>query len=137
MACPTKSPAYNGYHRHDDRENIMAGQTREPQGAANAGALSPAEVADTADTSPRAPAADTSGRRVRAIPAVITKSGDTASRVEVRRSDFANQGIDHAGVIFDFKKDRFTLPVGPNGLSEQAAEFLTKNYPTSFEYLGG
>lgn len=116
----------------------MAGQTREPSGAANAGALAPSEVADSADISPRAPASDTSGKRVRAIPAVITKSGDTASRVEIRRSDFASKGIDHPAVVFDFKKDRFTLPVGsPGGLTQEAADFLTKNYPTSFEFMGG
>lgn len=93
---------------------------------------------DTADVSPRAPEPDTSGKRVRAIPAVITKTTGNATTIEVRKSDFAAKGIDHPTVTFDERKDRFTLPVGkPGGLSQEAADFLTKNYPTSFEYMGG
>jgi len=92
---------------------------------------------DTADVSPRAPEPELSGKRVRAIPAVITNSGDRGTTIEVRKSDFASKGIDHATVVFDSRKDHFTLPVGKNGLSEEAADFLTKNYPTSFEYMGG
>lgn len=92
--------------------------------------LSAAEVADVADSSPRANTTDTTGDRVRAIPA---KGGTT---IQVSKADFAAAGIDHATVTFDFRKDHFTLPVGKGqGLTKEAADFLTKNYPTSFEYM--
>lgn len=122
----------------------MAGQsarstnagTRDP-GAADS--LTPEEqeevrASDSRDNARRA-RSDTSGKRIRAIPAVITKSGDRSSRVEVSKENFRDKGIDHPSVTFDFQKDNFTLPVGENGVSEEAADFLTKNYPTSFEYM--
>lgn len=90
--------------------------------------LSAAEVKDEADTSPRAVTSDLSGERVRAIPA---KGGTT---VIIRKSDFADHGIDHKEVVWDFRVDNFTVPVGSD-LSKEAADFLTKNYPTSFEYM--
>jgi len=87
------------------------------------------EVTDTRDVSPRAPKADTKGERVRAIPA---KGGTT---VEVTRADFKKHGIDNPNVVWDFRKDNFTVKVGPV-LSKAAADFLCENFPTSFEYMG-
>lgn len=123
----------------------MAGRTtvgtREPGGAES---LSPVEkddilASDEADVSPRAASTATSGKKVRAIPAVITKNGDAGTVVEVRKSDFARNGIDQNTATFDSMRENFTLPVGEgnNCLSKEAADFLTKNYPTSFEYIGG
>jgi hypothetical protein len=106
---------------------MMAESTKQVAGE---GKLSTADVKDTADTSPRAADPDLSGKRVRAIPA---KGGTT---VLVRKQDFASKGIDHPDVKFDYRTDKFTLPVGKGkSISTEAADFLTKNYPTSFEYL--
>jgi hypothetical protein len=104
--------------------------TKEPAGAATAGKLAPSEVVDDADTSPRV-GADLKGKRVRAIP------GAGGTTVVVRKVDFKNNGIDHPEVKFDFRKDRFTLAVGDKEgqLSQEAADFLTENYPVQFEYL--
>ena|ERR1700759_1732056 len=104
--------------------------TKEPAGAATAGKLDPSEVRDEADTSPRVDS-DLSGTRVRAIP------GGGGTTVVIRSVDFKNNGIDHPDVKWDFRKDRFTVEVGDKegGLSKEAAEFLTKNYPAQFEYL--
>jgi hypothetical protein len=127
-----------------DKEFDMAGRTtagtREP-GVADS--LSPAEAedilaSDEADVSPRADTA-VSGKRVRAIPAVITKNGDRGTVVEINKSDFSRHGIEQNTVVFDSLRENFTVPVGSgeNCLSSEAADFLTKNYPTSFEYIGG
>jgi hypothetical protein len=93
-------------------------------------------VPDERDVSPRAKS-DTTGKRVRAIPAVITKSTGHATTIEVRRSDFKSHDIDHPTVQFDFRKDNFTLKVGSKDgqISQEAADFLTENFPQSFEYL--
>jgi hypothetical protein len=94
--------------------------------------LTPATVTDAADTSPRGPAPDTSGKRVRAIP---YKGGTT---VVVDAKDFKSNGVTQGKVTWDFRKDNFTVRVANgknNTLSAEAAEFLTKNYPTSFEYM--
>jgi hypothetical protein len=108
----------------------MAGQTRQPSGAENAAPLDPSEIVDTADNAVPGPAPDLSGKRVRAIP------GAGGTTVLVRRQDFKQHGIDHGDVQFDFRVDRFTLPVGKDkALSTEAADFLTKNFPQSFEYL--
>lgn len=123
----------------------MAGRTtvgtREP---GDADTLSSSEkdsilASDEADVSPRAAVTPVSGKRVRAIPTVITKNGDSGTVVEVRKSDFLKHGIVQATVTFDALRDSFTVPVGngENCLSKEAADFLTKNYPTSFEYIGG
>jgi hypothetical protein len=123
--------------------NLGSGNLEQPASVGPSENLTPDQekeilANDTADTSPRAPEPDLSGKRVRAIPAVITRTTGNATTIEVRKSDFASKGIDHPTVVFDERKERFTLPVGkPGGLSEEAAEFLTKNYPTSFEYMGG
>jgi hypothetical protein len=92
------------------------------------GKLDPSEVKDERDTSPRIKA-DTSGERVRAIPA---KGG---TLVRVTKGDFARNEIDNPTVEFSFRKDNFTLPVGKGQLSAEAANFLTKNFPESFEYI--
>lgn len=126
----------------------MAGRTsagtREPGRAAS---LSPTEqdeirLTDDADVSPRAATPSHSvaaKKKLRAIPAVITKNGDTGTRVEIRKADFSRKGISHDSVVFDVQKNNFTLPVG-NGddcISKEAADFLVNNYPTSFEYISG
>ncbi len=117
----------------------MPTPTREPAGAATADRLDPAEVNDTADTSPRAAEKKLEGKRVRAIPAVLTKANDRATTVEIRPSD-----LDAAGgpklsrtIKFDSRVNSFTVAVGgeSNPLTDEVAEFLTKNYPTSFEYI--
>ena len=90
--------------------------------------LSATEVKDEADVSPRFNTNSTGGERVRAIP---SKGGTT---IVVRKSDFANNGVDHDDVTWDFRKDSFTVEVGVD-ISKEAADFLTKNYPTSFEYI--
>lgn len=87
------------------------------------------DIKDTRDVSPRAPKPNTKGERVRAIPA---KGGTT---VEVKKADFAAHGIDNPTVTWDFRKDNFTVPVGPV-LSKAAADFLCETFPTSFEYMG-
>ena len=113
----------------------MPGTTahRQPAGADAAGPLSAAEVVDTADTSPRAPAPDLSGKRVRAIP----YAGGTT--VEVTSKDFRDNGIKHPTIVFDFRRDNFTLPVDPKpgqkGLSKEAADFLTREHGHQFEYM--
>lgn len=85
-------------------------------------------VEDTADVSPRGPSVDTSGRRLRAI----AQRGGTL--VEVRSTDFANNGIKHDTVQFSHFKDNWTLKVG-QGISEEAAKFLAKFAPETFEFL--
>jgi hypothetical protein len=96
-----------------------------------AGKLDVAEVKDEADVSPRTAPADTSGKRIRAIPY------QNASTVRVRPMDFNLGGIKHDLVEWDFRKDNFTLPVGGDNevISQEAADYLTKNFPTDFEYI--
>lgn len=92
---------------------------------------------DSADTAITGPGPDFSGLRIRAIPAVITRSGDRGTTVEVRDTDFRTKGIEHRTVSFDARNDNYTLPVGDEEgqISKKAADFLTKSYPTSFEYM--
>lgn len=105
----------------------MAGTTtKQPTGAATAGALDPSELPDEAV---RAPEPKLDGKRIRAIPY------ENGSTIRVNESDFKNHGIKHPTVTWDYRKDNFTLKVG-DAISQEAADFLTKNYPTSFEYLG-
>lgn len=87
-----------------------------------------APVVDAADNSPRGPAPDTSGKRLRAIP----QRGGTL--VEITRVDFARHGIDHDTVQFSNFKDNWTLKVG-RGITAEAADFLAKFAPETFEYL--
>lgn len=91
----------------------------------------PADTATIETTEVSEPAA---GKKVRAKPAVITHSGDTSNEVEVTRGDFADHNIEHDTVSFKANRNDFCVPVG-KGLSEEAADFLTKNYPESFEYV--
>ena len=116
-----------------------AAGTREP---GEADALTPDEqeqirASDSADKAVRTEP-DLSGKRVRAIPAVITKNGDRGTTVQVRAEDFQAKGIEHRTVTFDARTDNYTLPVGDGDgqISKKAADFLTKNYPYSFEYMG-
>lgn len=80
--------------------------------------------------------ATSSGARLRAIPSVITHSGDTGSMVEVTKVDFADNGITHDTVQFTFAKDNFVLEVGDGKpLSKEAADLLVKKQPQTFEYV--
>jgi hypothetical protein len=120
--------------------NRTATGTRDPGSAAPLTAGEQSEILenDEKDVSPRAAAVSFSGKTIRAIPTVITKGGETGTTVEVRRSDFHNFGIDHDTITFDSFRTNYTLPVGEEGgVSQEAADFLTKNFPTSFEYMGG
>lgn len=99
---------------------------RQPTGAEAAGPLDPSELPDEGV---RAAGPKTDGKRIRAIPY------ENGSTIVVDKRDFASHGIDHPKVTWDYRKDNMTLKVG-DGISEEAAEFLTKNYPTSFEYMG-
>ena len=94
---------------------------------------------DVADNAVKAEQKPLTGKRVRAIPAVITNNGDHGTVVEVRSSDFLAHGVTHDTVKFDQFRDNFTIAVGPGSaqISEEAAELLTKNWPMSFEYIDG
>lgn len=116
-----------------------AAGTRDPGEAAP---LTPDEqdtilATDTADTAVRSASPDFTGKRLRAIPAIITNSGDRGTTVEITSENFRAKGIDHRTVSFDRRKDNYTLPVGneEGQISEKAANFLAKNYPTSFEFM--
>ena len=122
------------------RPQTAAG-TAEPGPADN---LTPEEQAailnsDARDNAVKAEEKPLTGKRVRAIPAVITTNGDRGTTVEVRQSDFAAHGVKQDTVRFDRFKDNFTLAVGSGSaqISEEAAELLTKNWPQSFEYIDG
>ena len=112
-------------------------ETKQPTGADKAAPLTKAEQAevrasDTADTSPRV-ATDTSGERVRAI----FYGGGTTK--EISKNDFKRFDIKHDSVVFDFQVDDATLAVDPKkgkkGLSREAADFLTENFPAEYEYI--
>lgn len=106
--------------------------TRQPAGAEAAGPLSHEEVVDVADTASRAPAPSMKGKRVRAIPG----AGGTTVRVTDR--DFKANGIKHPTVVWDFRQNKFTVFVGnlSGQISQEAADFLTSNFPVSFEFIG-
>jgi hypothetical protein len=84
-------------------------------------------VVDTADKTPRHLSAK-GQRRVRAI---TFASGTT---VIIRKQDFALGGVDHEEVVWDFRVDDFTVAVG-EGISAEAADYLTSNFPDSFVYV--
>ena len=114
----------------------MAQQTGKPNETATpdpqeSSASSAPPVVDAADTSPRGPAPDTSGKRVRAVP---YQKGST---VRVREATFAEHNISHPTVVWDYRKDNFTVAVGtnPGEISEKAANFLTTKFKETFEYL--
>jgi hypothetical protein len=102
--------------------------TKQPEGAENVAPLSVDEVKDEKDTTPRVGGEKLSGKRVRAIPYM------NATTVRIRPMDFKLGGIDHKQVEWDFRRHNFTVAVGDE-LSEEAAEYLTKNFPTDFEYM--
>lgn len=112
---------------------MAAGPTKphatEPSEGNVNGPLSPAEVNDTADTAVKAEASDLSGKRVRAIPPM------NANTVIVSEADFESVGIKNTTVTWDFRVDQYTVPVSENGLTEKAADYLTKTHPLSFEYI--
>lgn len=96
-------------------------------------------VIDPADVTPRAVETKLTGRRLRGIPAVITKSGDRGTMIEIRPVDVATAGgpeLKHV-LRFDTQRESATLVVGDedNQVPSDVAEFLAKNYPTSFEYM--
>lgn len=103
-------------------------ETKQPAGAAAAAPLNPDEVVDARDVSPRAAAPVLTGKRVRAVP----RNGGTV--VEIRSSDFAYYGIEHPDVRFADTRF-FNLNVDDNGLSEEAAKFLTEKFPETFEFV--
>lgn len=113
----------------------MAQQTGKPNETATPdpqeSSTSTPPVTDTADTSPRGPAPDTSGKRVRAVP---YQKGST---VRVREATFAEHGIQHPTVVWDYRKDNFTVAVGTQDgqISENAANFLTRKFKETFEFL--
>jgi hypothetical protein len=76
---------------------------------------------------------------LRAKPATITSDGQSTTTVEVRSSDFAENGISHSSVTFNNWVDDCSVKVGdgPNEISKEAADFLANNYPNSFEYSSG
>lgn len=59
-------------------------------------------------------------------------SGGTT--IIIRDSDFAKGGVEHPTVSWDYRVDDFTLTVG-NGISKEAADYLTKNFPDSFKFV--
>lgn len=93
---------------------------------------STSDVPDEADTAARAEAGSIDGKRVRAIPY------QNGSSVIVERADFAAHDIDQDTVKWNWLVDHFTVKVGTghNQISEKAADFLTKAYPETFEYMG-
>jgi hypothetical protein len=101
--------------------------------------LSSDEVKDEADTSPRAAEPKLEGKRLRGIPAVITNAGDRSTTIEIRPQDLVLAGGPEIQrkLVFDARIDRSTLQVGSEDgqVTEEVADFLSKTYPTSFEYL--
>lgn len=85
-------------------------------------------VVDTADKSPRH-LSDKSKKRVRAIPF------QNCTTVVIRESDFKLGDVDHKEVTWDFRVDDFTVVVG-EGISKEAADYLTTSFPGDFEYVG-
>ena len=70
----------------------------------------------------------TSVKRIKAIPF----SGGTT--VIVRAVDFANAGVEHPDVTWDYRIDNFTVAVG-DGISAEAASVLVSKFPGSFEFV--
>lgn len=84
-------------------------------------------VVDTADKSPRH-LSDKGKKRVRAIPF------QNCTTVVIRESDFKLGGVNHKEVTWDFRVEDFTVVVG-EGISQEAADYLTSNFPDDFQYL--
>jgi hypothetical protein len=115
----------------------VANQPGKVKSAGPAADLSPEEqeairASDSADAAtPKAAGPDTSGKRVR----YIAYGGGT--HAELRRADFAREGLDHPDVSANFRNNVFTFEVGEGKgkLSQEAADLITKKYPTMFEFL--
>jgi len=94
--------------------------------------LSHDAVRDVEDTTVTGPSPNLDGKRLQAIP----QQGGT--RVTVKDTFFAEQGLDHPTVTFDFFRDRFTLPVGGGkALSDAGADALLKVFPNRFKFVNG
>jgi hypothetical protein len=85
-------------------------------------------VVDTADKSPRH-LSDKTKKRVKAIPF------QNCTTVVIRESDFQLGGINHKEVTWDFRVEDFTVAVG-DGISKEAADYLTSNFSNDFQYVG-
>lgn len=66
--------------------------------------------------------------RIKAFPF----SGGTT--IIIRDSDFEKGGVEHSTVSWDYRVDDFTITVG-SGISKEAADYLTKNFPDSFKFV--
>lgn len=88
-----------------------------------------ASTPDPRDTARRVPKSKLDGPRVRAI---STHGGTT---IKVSAKDFENLGVKHHQVVWDFRKDKLTVPVGnrPGEISVDAAEALFDHEPQRFE----
>jgi hypothetical protein len=82
---------------------------------------------DTADKSPRH-LSDKSKKRVKAIPF------QNCTTVIIRESDFQLGGVSHKEVAWDFRVEDFTVAVG-EGISQEAADYLTSSFPDDFQYV--
>lgn len=120
-------PSFGRATQDDETGNVLTEtvETKEVPGAENAGPLSPEELPQEGTQLPP-PVLD--GRRIRAIPY------ENGSTIIVDPADFKAHGITHPRVTFDYRKDDFTLKVGDK-ISEEAAELLTREFPTQFEYM--
>lgn len=94
----------------------MAGIGKREVDSVEASVEAPVEVAKTVSV-----------KRIKAIPF----SGGTT--VVVRAVDFANAGVEHSDVTWDYRIDNFTVAVG-DGISAEAANLLVKKFPGSFEF---
>lgn len=100
--------------------------------AANAGPLDISEVTDDRDVTPREAETSQEGEFLKASPA------RGATTLVIPSSDFYEYGgISHEPVTFDFRNNEMKVPIGTGQLSEEAAEFLVKRYPDTFEYVTG
>lgn len=79
-------------------------------------------------------------KRIRAIPY------ENGSTVRVSKADFANHGVNYHSVEFDFRRNDMTLRVVEKETSEtgiydenvilaEVADWLTKKFPSQFEYV--
>lgn len=68
------------------------------------------------------------GKRIKAFPF----AGGTT--VVIRDVDFGAGNVEHSTVTWDYRIDDFTVEVG-KGITEEAANYLVKNYPDSFKFV--
>lgn len=69
-------------------------------------------------------------KRVLALPF----SGGTT--IIIRDIDFAKGNVEHPTVTWDYRVKDFTVEVG-NEITEEAANYLVKNFPDSFKFVQG